>query len=183
MEKLLYVVAILCLASCVQKAEIQDPYENVPPLFNGDSLNKVYPLALRGNIIQREEFEKAMIRQIMQYKGRHMECLEISPWEVDKMMEINPDSFYVSFNRAIPGAVLTISTRLPREVAANLEKYEWYEVKGIFEGFPPSPRLIPHIDEYEIKLGVYEYDSTEVRVYPEEKRAYWEKYIEDYDKY
>lgn len=180
-------VLSLNLTSCTKNSSASidedDPYMNVTPLFNGDSLKEIYPLALEGNIIQQEDFENAMRTQILTHVGKHIECLEMQPWKVDKMMEFCPDSFYVSFERIIPGASITISTKLTRKDAALLDKYKWYEVTGIFTGFPPVERLQPRIYCHEIELGVYEFDRVNVKVYPEEKRNYWEKYIEDYKNY
>lgn len=172
---------LLSLTSCSQGKSVasidDDPYKDIKPLFNGDSLKEVYPLAFAGNIIQREEFEKAVVEQILTHVGQHIKSIEIQPWKVDEMMEINADSFYVSFKRLAPGAEITLLTKLSRETAATLAKYEWYEVIGIFTGFPPSPFLRPHIDSYEIELGVFELDSAKVQLYPKDKRAYWEKAI------
>lgn len=175
------------LISCTRNSNSSnlegDPYEDVPPLFDGDSLLKVYPLALEGNIIQQEDFEKAMCEQILKYVGKHVECFEIQPWKVDEMLQHGADSFYVSFVRIIPRADITISTKLPRSVAANLDKNEWHEVTGTFIGFPPIRGLQPHIGSGEIQLGCYEFDCANVKVYPKEKRSYWEKCISDLEKY
>lgn len=186
MSKWLIAIAssLLCLASCANNSTSQnigqddsykedDPYKDVPPLFDGDSLLAVYPLASQNNPIQVKEFDAAMLAQILKNVGTHVECLEIQPWKVDKIADgFSPDSFHVSFT-PVATRNIKLSTRLPKATAENLDRFEWYEVKGIFTGFPPRKELQPHIHWEEIDLGVLEYDSTEVKIFPDDKRDYW----------
>lgn len=149
-----------------------DPYKDVRPLINGDSLLKEYPLAFEGNPIQEEAFLKAVKEQILSQRGRHIESLEIQPWKLGQMMECGQDSFFVSFNRAVEGN-MSLSTKLPRSTAEKLDKDTWYEVKGIFTGFPERESLQPHIQYNELDLGVLEIDRTEVKPFPKDKIDYW----------
>lgn len=176
MKKFIFVLALFLTISCSQSASVatteDDPYKDVRPLINGDSLLKEYPLAFDGNLIQEEEFLNAVIKQILAKRGSHIESLEIQPWELGQMMECGSDSFFVSFNRAVEGKV-SLSTKLPRSTAEKLNKDTWYEVKGIFTGFPERESLQPHIQYNELDLGVLEIDNAVVNPFPKDKIGYW----------
>lgn len=176
MEWLLILFSLLFLYSCSQSASVatteDDPYKDVRPLINGDSLLKEYPLVFEGNPIQEEEFLNAVTKQILAQRGNHIESLEIQPWELGQMMECGSDSFFVSFNRAVEGKV-SLSTKLPRSTAEKLNKDTWYEVKGIFTGFPERESLQPHIQYNELDLGVLEIDNAVVNPFPKDKIGYW----------
>lgn len=156
-----------------------DIFENVEPLINGDSLNEVYPLALEcRNRIQKEKYEDAIYETIMRYDGRHIPSIEILPWKVDLISECDSDSFFVSFKRADydRSSRIKILTKLSQSEASDLDNGEWYEIKGLFAGFPPNqPLLRPIITGVrEIDFGVLLLDSAQIKIYPEEYRNYWE---------
>lgn len=177
MEWLLILFSLLFLYSCSQSASVatteDDPYKDVRPLINGDSLLKEYPLAFEGNPIQEEAFLKAATEQILSQRGRHIESLEIQPWKLGQMMECGPDSFFVSFNRVVEGNTTSLSTKLTKSTAEKLDKDTWYEVKGIFTGFPERESLQPHIQYNELDLGVLEIDNAVVNPFPKDKIGYW----------
>lgn len=149
----------------------EDPYEDVEPLINGDSLFQCYPYA-GTNPAHRIRMEKAMLTHITKQIGNRLPSIEIVPFTCEKVHPSTGDSarvLFVSYKYNV-----RVSAVLPKEEAQKLSTDSFYRIGGTFTGFPDSKTQRPQVTGYrEIDLGVLEYENLTFTDFPESELDYF----------